>query len=58
MEKEYDFENAKRSQVVPTKGKTRIAMYLDTDIRLLSLSEVRKKNSRLPERPFTFCRPV
>ena len=32
MEKEYNFENAKRGQVVPTKGKTRITMYIDTDI--------------------------
>jgi uncharacterized protein (DUF4415 family) len=32
MKKEYNFENAKRAQVVPTKGKTRVTMYLDTDI--------------------------
>ena len=32
MKKEYNFENAKRGQVVPTQGKTRITMYLDTDI--------------------------
>ena len=32
MKKDYNFENAKRGQVVPTKGKTRITMYLDTDI--------------------------
>jgi len=32
MKKEYNFENAKRGQVVPTKGKTRITIYLDTDI--------------------------
>ncbi len=32
MKKEYNFENAKRGQVVSTKGKTRITMYLDTDI--------------------------
>jgi len=32
MKKEYSFENAKRGQVVPTKGKTRVTMYLDTDI--------------------------
>jgi uncharacterized protein (DUF4415 family) len=32
MKKEYNFENAKRGQVVPTKDKTRITMYLDTDI--------------------------
>jgi len=32
MKKEHNFENAKRGQVVPTKGKTRITMYLDTEI--------------------------
>jgi uncharacterized protein (DUF4415 family) len=32
MKKEYDFTKAKKGQVVPTKGKTRITMYLDTDI--------------------------
>ncbi|MBU1168714.1 MAG: BrnA antitoxin family protein [Proteobacteria bacterium] len=32
MKKEYDLTKAKRGQVVPTKGKTRITMYLDTDI--------------------------
>ncbi len=32
MKKEYDFKKAKRGQVVSTKGKTRITMYLDTDI--------------------------
>jgi uncharacterized protein (DUF4415 family) len=32
MKKEYDFTKAKRGRGVPTKGKTRITMYLDTDI--------------------------
>jgi uncharacterized protein (DUF4415 family) len=32
MKKEYNFTKAKRGQVVPAKGKTRITMYLDTDI--------------------------
>jgi uncharacterized protein (DUF4415 family) len=32
MKKEYNFENAKRGPVLPTKGKTRITIYLDTDI--------------------------
>jgi uncharacterized protein (DUF4415 family) len=32
MKKEYNFTKAKRGQVVPTKGKTRITMYLDTDV--------------------------
>ena len=32
MKKEYDFTNAKRGQVVPTKGKKRVTIYLDTDI--------------------------
>jgi len=32
MKKQYDFTDAKRGQVVPQKGKTRITIYLDTDI--------------------------
>ena len=32
MKKEYDFTKSKRGQVVSTKGKTRITMYLDTDL--------------------------
>ncbi len=32
MKKEYDLKNAKRGQVVPTKGKTRVTMYIDTSI--------------------------
>jgi uncharacterized protein (DUF4415 family) len=32
MKKEYNFKNAKRGQVVSQKGKTRITIYLDTDI--------------------------
>ena len=32
MKKEYNFKDAKRGQVVPQKGKTRITIYLDTDI--------------------------
>ena len=32
MKKEYNFENAKRGQVLPLKGKTRITIYLDTKI--------------------------
>jgi uncharacterized protein (DUF4415 family) len=32
MKKEYNFENAKRGQVLPLKGKTRITIYLDTEI--------------------------
>ena len=32
MKKEYNFENAKRGQVVPQKGKSRITIYLDSDI--------------------------
>jgi uncharacterized protein (DUF4415 family) len=32
MKKEYDFENAKRGAVVQQKGKTRITIYIDTDI--------------------------
>ena len=32
MKKEYNFKNAKRGQVVSQKGKTRITIYLDTDV--------------------------
>ena len=32
MKKEYNFKNAKRGQVVPIKGKTRITMYIDNDV--------------------------
>jgi len=32
MRKEYDFESGKRGQVVSKKGKTRITIYLDTDL--------------------------
>ena len=32
MKKKYNFTDAKRGQVVPHKGKTRITIYLDTDI--------------------------
>lgn len=32
MRKEYDFSNAKRGAVVPSKGKTRITIMLDDDV--------------------------
>jgi uncharacterized protein (DUF4415 family) len=32
MRKEYNLENAKRGQVLPAKGKTRITIYLDAEI--------------------------
>ena len=32
MRKEYNLENAKRGQVLPLKGKTRITIYLDAEI--------------------------
>jgi len=32
MRKEYNLENAKRGQVLPSKGKTRITIYLDAEI--------------------------
>ena len=32
MKKEYNFEKAKRGPVLSAKGKTRITMYLDSDI--------------------------
>jgi len=30
--KEYDFSKGKRAPVIPPKGKTRITIYIDTDI--------------------------
>ena len=32
MRKEYDFSNAKRGAVIPSKGKTRITIMLDDDV--------------------------
>ena len=32
MKKEYNFKTARRGQVVSQKGKTRITIYLDTDV--------------------------
>ncbi len=32
MKKEYDFAKAKRGAVVSPKGKTRLTIYLDTDV--------------------------
>jgi uncharacterized protein (DUF4415 family) len=32
VRKEYDFSNAKRGAVIPSKGKTRITIMLDDDV--------------------------
>lgn len=32
MKKEYNFKKGKRGQVVSQKGKTRITIYIDTDV--------------------------
>ncbi len=32
MKKKYDFKNAKQGAVIQQKGKTRITIYIDTDI--------------------------
>ncbi|NER24435.1 MAG: BrnA antitoxin family protein [Symploca sp. SIO1B1] len=32
MRKEYDFSQGKRGAVIPSKGKTRITIYLDDDV--------------------------
>ncbi len=32
MKREYDFRKAKRGQVIPQKGKTRITIYIDSDV--------------------------
>jgi len=39
MKKEYNFKSGKRGQVVSQKGKTRITIYLDTDV----IEEFRKR---------------
>jgi hypothetical protein len=42
MKKEYDFSKAKRGPVISNKGKTRITMWVDTDI----LEAFREKASK------------
>jgi uncharacterized protein (DUF4415 family) len=32
MENEYDFSKGKRGPVIPQQGKTRITIYIDTDV--------------------------
>jgi uncharacterized protein (DUF4415 family) len=32
MRREYSFKDAKRGPVIPPKGKTRITIYIDTDV--------------------------
>jgi len=32
MKKEYDFRGGRRGAVIPSKGKTRITIYLDDDV--------------------------
>lgn len=32
MKKEYNFGNAKRGQIIPQKGKSRITIYIDTNV--------------------------
>ncbi len=32
MKREYSFKDAKRGPVIPQKGKTRITIYIDTDV--------------------------
>jgi uncharacterized protein (DUF4415 family) len=38
MKKEYDFQKGKRGAVIPQRGKTRITVYVDTDL----LEQLRK----------------
>ena len=42
MKKEYDFKKAKRGAVVPQKGKTRITIFIDSDV----LEEFRARAER------------
>jgi uncharacterized protein (DUF4415 family) len=39
MKKEYDFRKGKRGSVIPQRGKTRITVYVDSDV----LEELRKR---------------
>jgi len=42
MRNEYDMSNAKRGAVIPTRGKTRVTIYLDNDILEHYRSEAEK----------------
>ncbi|NEO50885.1 MAG: BrnA antitoxin family protein [Moorea sp. SIO4A3] len=68
MRKEYDFSKGKRGAVIPSKGKTRITIYLDDEILALFreqaetagigyqtlINEALKKHLLLPnEQPLT-----
>ncbi|OLT59840.1 BrnA antitoxin family protein [Moorena bouillonii] len=68
MRKEYDFSKGKRGAVIPSKGKTRITIYLDDEILALFreqaetagigyqtlINEALKKHILLPnEQPLT-----
>ena len=43
MKDEYDFSKGKRGAIIPTKGKTRITIYIDDS----TLNEFRKKAEKL-----------
>ena len=43
MKNEYDFSKGKRGAIIPTKGKTRITIYIDDSI----LNEFRAKAEKL-----------
>lgn len=44
MKKEYDFSKGKRGAAIPSPGKTRITIRIDTDVLDWFREQVRKKN--------------
>jgi hypothetical protein len=44
MKKEYDFSKGKRGALIPTPGKTRITIRIDTDILNWFRERIRKAN--------------
>ena len=43
MRKEYDFSQGKRKAIIPSKGKTRITIYLDDEILAQFRSQAEEK---------------
>ena len=45
MRDEYDFSKGKRGAIMPTKGKTRITIYIDDDILAAFRARAERKRS-------------
>ena len=70
MRDEYDFSKGKRGAVMPTKGKTRITIYIDDDILAAFraraeqvgsgyqtlMNEALKASLAKDDKPFLMCR--